>query len=491
MVHDFKGFVHRVRRNALRWRQGVRSFPAPLPMRSKLSQWFGHLSPGGWLILLLAVGSSVLIVARGDSEREGMPFWIFSRHHHVTYQPIVARWNEENPDRRVDMLLLQTLALERRMLSGFMSGTPVADLIEAERLMASRSFTGPIDKVGFFDVTDRLREEGLLEIINEPSFAPWTSRGRIFGIPHDVHPVLLAYRADLVEAAGIDVSRIETWEDFRREMAPLMADANGDGRPDRYLLSGWSSTQHFVEMMILQADGLLFDEDDRPTLNHPRNAFVLATLATWVAGPNRICAEVAELTAAGHRSRLDGFVVATPVPDWMIGVWKQDVPGLAGKMKLMPLPAWEPGGRRTSVWGGTMLGVAKTARDPEAAWAFAKELYLSAELADDLFAGVSILTPVKKHWDRPIFHRPDPYFAGQQVGTKLIEQAPHVPRRSSSPFGAFAIERLTGVATTLHAYADRERKYTVEELLPEARRLLDLAQRDIEARVARNPFLAQ
>lgn len=460
-------------------------------MRSKSSRWFGHLSPGGWLILLLAVGSTVLVATLPEKDRTGMPFWVFSRHHHVTYQPIVARWNAQHPDRKVDMLLLQTVALERRMLSGFMSGTPVADLIEAERLMASRSFTGPLDKVGFVDVTDRLREEGLMDIINAPSFAPWTSRGRIFGIPHDVHPILLAYRADIVEAEGIDVSGIETWEDFHRVMRPLMKDANGDGRPDRYLLSGWSSTQHFIEMMILQADGLLFDDEDRPALNHSRNAFVLATLTTWFTGPERVCAEVAELTAAGHRSRLDGFVVATPIPDWMAGAWKQDVPGLGGKLKVMPLPAWERGGRRTSVWGGTMLGVSKTARDPEAAWDFAKELYLAPELADELFAGVSILTPVKKHWSRPIFHRPDPYFSGQPLGTMLIEQAPNVPRRSSSPFGAFAIERLTGVATALHAYADRERKYTLDELLPEARRLLDLAQRDIEARVARNPFLAQ
>ncbi len=472
-------------------KRGARLHSARPVTRSTLPSWLGHLSPGGWLILLLALVSTGLVLSRDESEDRGMPFWIFSRHHHVTYKPIVERWNAQHPDRPVDMYLLQTLALERRMLSGFMSGTPVADLIEAERLMASRSFTGPVDKVGFFDVTDRLRDEGLLDIINEPSFAPWTTRGRIFGIPHDVHPVLLAYRADLVEAEGIDVSQIETWQDFFRVMRPLMRDANGDGRPDRYLLSGWSSTQHFVEMMILQADGLLFDEHDRPTLNHPRNAFVLATLATWFTGPNRMCTEVGELTAAGHSARLAGVVVATPIPDWMAGAWKQDVPGLAGKLKLMPLPAWERGGRRTSVWGGTMLGVAKTARDPEAAWAFAKELYLSPELADELFAGVSILTPVKKHWDRPIFHRPDPYFSGQPLGTLLIEQAPHVPRRSSSPFGAFAIERLTGVATSLHAYADRERKYTVDELLPEARRLLDLAQRDIEARVARNPFLAQ
>lgn len=460
-------------------------------MRSKFSPWFSFLSPGGWLILVLATGSTVLVALRDTPERTGMPFWVFSRPHFSTYEPIVKRWNEAHPERQVNLALLQLLALERRMLSGFMSDTPVADLIETERQVAARSFTGPLDKVGFVDITDRLRVEGLLEGINEPSFAPWTTRGRIFGIPHDVHPVMMAYRADLVEAEGIDVSQIETWEDFYRVLRPMMRDFNGDGRLDRYLLSGWSSTQHLVEMMLLQADGIIFDEHDRPALTTERNAEVLATMATWFTGPKRMCTEVPELTASGHRMRLDGVVVATLIPDWITGVWKQDVPGLAGKLKLMPVPSWERGGRRTSVWGGTMLGVSQTAGDVEAAWAFAKELYLAPELADALFAGVGILTPVKKHWTRPIFHQPDPYFSGQPLGTLLIEQAPHVPRRSSSPYGTVAVERLTSAMIALHSYADREKKFTVPELLPEARRLLAIAQRDLEVRIARNPFLTQ
>ncbi len=90
-----------------------------------------------------------------------------------------------------------------------------------ERRAVARAFAGPIEAVGFVDLTDRLAKDGLLERINTPSFSPWSSRGRVFGLPHDVHPVMLGYRADIVEAAGIDVSKIETWDDFERIMRPL------------------------------------------------------------------------------------------------------------------------------------------------------------------------------------------------------------------------------------------------------------------------------
>ena len=115
--------------------------------------------------------------------------------------------------RRVHILLLSGNVLQRRLLSGFLSGTPLPDLVEAYVQIVAQAFKGPLEDVGFVDLTDMVRAEGLTSR-SMRRLLPWTSRGRIFGLPHDVHPVLLAYRADLVEAAGIDVAAIETWDDL-------------------------------------------------------------------------------------------------------------------------------------------------------------------------------------------------------------------------------------------------------------------------------------
>ena len=79
----------------------------------------------------------------------------------------------------------------------------------------------------------------------------------------------------------------------------------------------------------------------------------------------------------------------------------------------MPLPAWEAGGRRTSVMGGTMLAIPKTTRDVDAAWAFAKELYLSPELAQELFETNHIISPAVALWDEPYYAAKEPYFSDQ------------------------------------------------------------------------------
>jgi arabinosaccharide transport system substrate-binding protein len=450
------------------------------------------LSPGGWIICALAVVSAIVLVLWPIPQKEGLVFWIFARSHQRMYEPMTAAWNAERPPaERVHIVLLSGGALQRRLLSGFLSGTPLPDLVEAYAQIVVQAFMGPLEEVGFVDLTDLVRAEGIEAQINAPSFAPWTSRGRIFGLPHDVHPVLLAYRADLVEAAGIDVGAIETWDDFVRLLRPLMRDLDGDGYPDRYLLNIWETNPELIESLMLQAGGALFDAQERLVMDSETNARVLATVVSWTTGPGRIAVNAPEFDAAGNKMRLDGTVLFSLMPDWLTGNWRQDLPQLEGKVKLMPLPAWERGGRRTTVMGGTMLGIPKRVKDFDSAWRYAKDLYLSPNLAQALFRTTGIISPVKRHWTDPVYDEPSPYFCGQRYGRLYIAAAPDVPPRTSSPYNALAQIKMADSALALKAYAAQYGKYMVAELVPEARRLLAQAQAQVREQMQRNVFLAQ
>lgn len=450
--------------------------------------WLGGLSPGVWVLGVLALGCSIAVLSLGGKERADVTLWTFAPPHARMYAPILEEWGQEPGSRSVEIEVLSLQALERRMLGAFMSGVPVADLIEAERRIASRAFAGPLDAVGFLDLTDRLREDGLLDAINEASFSPWSSGGRIFGLPHDVHPVMLCYRADLVEAAGIDVSEIETWDDFARVMRPLMRDEDGDGAPDRYLIAFWTTFPDQLEVLLLQAGDGFFDESGAVRLATPTNARVLATLAGWIAGPDRIAADVPEFSAAGNQLKLDGYVVAAIMPDWLTNIWRQQMPGLSGKLKLMPLPAWEPGGRRTSVWGGTMLGIPRSAENPDELWELAKRLYLSPELSRALYEVGDIITPVRDNWSDPIFDHPDPYFSGQPKGRLYIELADDVPRRTSSPFNYMAVLRTQDALVRLVDEMRADPGLTGSALESRAMEQLRIAEDDVRARMDRNVF---
>lgn len=421
-------------------------------------------------------------------KRAGRELWLFSPPNLPGYELATAEWNAAQPDPRDHLrpVLFHYRALERRLMAAFTADAPVSDLVETESNIMARAFSGSLDDVGFVDLTDRLHAEGLFEKINTPSFSVWTSRGRTFGLPHDVHPCLVGYRADIVEAAGIDVSQIETWDDFRRVLGPLQKDLDGDGRPDRYLLNFWENNFDAIQLLMMQADGGYFTEDSTLQINTERNAQVLASLVSWIAGPRRFCVDAQEFTATGDRMRVEGTVIASILADWGAGVWKHYIPALAGKVKLMKMPAWERGGRRTSVSGGSCMAITKSAPDVERAWAMAKYLYLSPKVAEVHFRATFTISPVRAFWDLPFYHESDPFFSGQKVGALYISEAPNVPKRVSSPFTPMLRDRMMSILVALKAHAIARSEYETAALLPEARRLLAAAQEDIGARIARN-----
>jgi arabinosaccharide transport system substrate-binding protein len=463
----------------------------------RLPAWVGAFSGGCWVIVFVGLVSAAVALSNQEADEDGLQMWVFADLHRVLYEPIIDEWNEgarvdpEDELEPVEQTMLGQPALLRRMLAGFFGGLSTADLIEVERTMAGQLFAGPVESVGFVDLTDRMREEGLLDEVPAASLTPWTTRGRVFGLPHDVHPVLLGVRMDLVEAAGLSLEGVETWDDFAAALRPLMADGDGDGEPDRYLLAFWPTEAHRdkIEMLLLQSGTGFFDADGRPVIASEANARVLARMVSWCVGPDRIAADVRDFDATGNQLKTEGYAAAYFMPDWMCGVWKNELPGMRGKLELMPLPAERVGGRRTSVWGGTMLGIPKTAEDFEAAWAFAKQLYFSPDLARELYRRSDIVTPIERFWDDPVFDTPDPYFRGQVKGRKYIEQIADVPSRNASPYTQTAIFRVADAATALHRYAMETGRYRVEELEAEALRVLERAEEAVRRPMERNLFL--
>ena len=448
---------------------------------------------GPLVILVIAAISSAAIAFWPTEKNEGLVFWTFTPHHARMYGPVIDDWNaraDQNDAEPIQMYVLSMGALNRRTQSGMWAKTPTSDLVEIEQPSVARFMAGPVEEVGFYDLTDRLKSEGIYDQLNKPSFAPWSSRGRIFGLPHDVHPVLLCYRADLVEEAGIDVSQIKTWDDFERLMRPLVSDLDGDGSTDRYPLAIWFTSARDVETLLLQAGGGTFDEDGESIIASDANAHVVSRIVRWCVGPNRIAIDAPEFSPSGNELKLKGRVVAALMPDWLAGVWMNDPSDLGGKLKLMPMPAWEEGGRRTSVRGGTMIAIPKTTRDFDSAWAFAKELYLSPDLAQKLFESNHIISPAVDLWDEPYYAVKEPYFSDQQSGLMYIDQAPHVPFRTSSPFHQVAMQQIMDATSALKRYAEANDTYEVDALIPEAKRLLETAEERIEQEMSRNVFIA-
>lgn len=401
-----------------------------------------------WL-LLLAVLSTVGVLATRTWAAERRPDLVmltFAPNHLAAYQEVVPEFEREHGV-KVSIQLVQRRALQQRLQNAMLAGTPVPDLVEIAGGDISFFTRGTVKDVGFLDLTERLSRDGLRGRIVESRLSLWSTRGRVFSIPHDVHPVMLMYRADIVEGLGIDVNELDTWEKFVEVGKKVVKDLDGDGVPDRYMIDLPASAAWGLQILMLQKGIPVFDEHGRVNFDREETVDTILWYIQQLFGPERIAYDCSggggQVGGAVFGKALtDGLALFYIAPDWRTNSVTMEVPAVAGKMKLMPLPAWEKGGRRTSTWGGSGLAITRSTKNPELAWELAKKLYFERKELGKRFKGTNILPALKDAWDLPEFSEPNRDFSGQKLGAMYAALAPDAPPDWSTPYKTIGENRV-------------------------------------------------
>jgi arabinosaccharide transport system substrate-binding protein len=398
-----------------------------------------------WL-LSLALASGLLLFAtrqRAAESRPELSIATFATQHFDAYKRVLPEF-ERRHHVKVGLQLVDQRALQTRLQNAMLAHAAVPDLVEIMDGTIGYFTRGPLHDVGFLDLTERITREGYRERLVASRFSKWESRGHLFAVPHDVHPVMLVYRADLVEALGIDVDQLDTWDAFAAAGQKATKDLDGDGVIERYMIDlpvagGWG-----LNVLLLQRGIGLFGQDGRVTFDDPRTVDTIIWYLHQVRGPRRIATECGWGQPLA-KAMNDGVALFYVAPDWRTHLMETDVPGLAGKLKLMPLPAWEKGGRRTSTWGGTALAITKQSPHPELAWELAKFLYFNPTELGKRFASTNILPPFQEAWLLPEFQERSAFYAGQRLGAEFARLAPDTPPVWDSPYFTTAEPKLNAV----------------------------------------------
>jgi arabinosaccharide transport system substrate-binding protein len=195
---------------------------------------------------------------------------------------------------------------------------------------------------------------------------------------------------------------------------------------------------------MLQRGVGLFDAQGNVAFNQPAAVDTIEWYILQTAGPKRIAFECGWGQPL-FKAMQDGLALFYIAPDWRTHSIALDAPHLKGKFRLMPLPAWERGGRRTSVWGGTGLAITRASEKPELAWEFAKSLYFDAKELGKRYLQTNILPPFKDAWNLPELQSPDEFYGGQRVGQLFAELAPETPPVWGGPYARIAEIKLSQV----------------------------------------------
>lgn len=422
-----------------------------------------------FIILIIAIVTGIVnlvINLSNKTKKADIVFALFAPNHVDAYTPVIKAF-EKKHNIKIQLQLVTATALQSRLQTALMTGADVPDIVEIISGSIGYFTKGPLKDVGFVDLTERLHKEGFYDRMVKSRFDMWSSRGRIFAIPHDVHPVMLCYRRDLIKKLGIDVDKLKTWDDFVFMGRKVSKDIDGDGNIDRYALD-LPFAGDMLPQLILQRGESLFDSSGKVAFDSE----IVADVVIWYIMQTRSEKRIAYDAGWGQpltKAMYDGLVLFYFCPDWRTKVFQMDAAGLKGKMALIPLPAWSPGGRRTTTWGGTGLAITKASKKQELAWELAKELYFKKDDQGKRFAASNIIPPLKDAWDLPEFKQKNDFYSNQPIGTLYANLAPETPPDYVTPYTELAQSKLNEAFINSADYFEKYgnkglRDYTLKEL---------------------------
>ena len=405
-------------------------------------------APLSILILALLSGAALMGVA-AMSRKEAKPdlvFATFVKEQAEAYRPAMDQF-EKDYHVKIQVQVVDQNAMNDRLQASLQAGADVPDLCEIMYGTIGTFTKGPLEDVGFLDLTDRLKKEGLDKRLVSSRLGIWSSRGHLFALPHDVHPCMLVYRRDLVDQLGIDVNKLTTWDEFCQVGRDVVTkDLDGDGVPDRYMIDLPSDGSDSLRLLMLQRGVAVFNSKGEVTFDDERAVDVVCWYVRQTQGPKKIsvtCGWGQTLS----RAMIDGRCLFYMCPDWRTMQIQADIPVLSGKLAVMPLPAWEPGGLRTSTWGGCGLAITKQCKNPDLAWKLAMYLYYDPNQLGKRFKATNILPPLKEAWTQPEISEPRDFYSGQQIGLLYAALAPQVPAEVITAHNASAVGKLSEAST--------------------------------------------
>ena len=399
------------------------------------------------ILIMAAISGVALLLFPGKAREGNLQLWTFSDLHFGAYQKAAPLFERDHPGVKIDLQYVEKSAVTSRLRSAFASDLAVPDMLETEISGAGTFFLGPLNDIGFVDLTPELnkpRPDGppWIERVVRSRFAPYTSRGHIFGLPHDVHPVLLGYRRDIFEANGIDVEKLTTWDEFIRVGRALIKKLNGSGPMNHYLMDLSDTETSQLETLLFQRDGGFFSADGKVRMDDEIAVQTMLFYVPLVSGPERVGYSFGWNWELSEKNAQNDFHLAFLMPDWLSGLYQKQVPSARGKMALMPLPAFAPGGRRTSTLGGTMMGFTKKSKQFETAWQLGLTFYYDIDSRVAQFKETNIIPPLKAAWKHPAMSAPNPYFSNQPLGQLYASQADDTPPQYSSPYVQLAKPKM-------------------------------------------------
>ncbi len=296
----------------------------------------------------------------GPDSGTKMEMWSFVSQHNDFYAKMLEKWNEQNPDRQIQITFTTYPFgdMHNKMIMALQTGEGAPDLCDIERGQFPNFLQG---EVQLYALNDAL--EPYMGDLVQSRFDIYSKDGNYYGAPTHVGATVMYYNDELLSQYGIDYKTIKTWDDYTAAAEKLKEATNGEVKMTEVDTGGtdwmWLSMAEHGEDQV--------DEDGRAVVTEGM-AEMLKLQKEWLDNDLAMICPAGQVdTEEGKQAIMDQQFASFPKALWYMSRFVSDMPDEAGKWAIAPCPVFEEGQSRSVGIGGTGTVVTQQSADPELA----------------------------------------------------------------------------------------------------------------------------
>jgi ABC-type glycerol-3-phosphate transport system substrate-binding protein len=344
---------------------------------------------------------------------------------------VIEAFNAEFPDVNVEFLIMAPNDVYTNLPLAITAGDELPDVVLVENSRLAQ-FVHMGGGTALTDLTDKVGP--YVDQFNAYKWTDCTMDGKYYCLPWDSGPVVMYYRRDVFDAAGLPsdpeevTAAIATWDDYLEACQQIKEEtgafcfahnqANNFGR--LYEMTLWEQGLGYYDL-----------ESGEVTVDSPENIATLETLGEfWDA---ELVSDNLEWTDPWYAELgtvpLEEQPIATIIEASWMEVFMKDwiAPGTAGLWGVAEMPSVTAGGVRASNDGGSTFVIPAEAPNPEAAWAFIEHALAKPESQLAMFETSGFIPSLETTYDDALFEAGDEFFDGQNARAIYADVVQRIP----------------------------------------------------------------
>ncbi|MBL8080894.1 MAG: carbohydrate ABC transporter substrate-binding protein [Anaerolineales bacterium] len=297
--------------------------------------------------------------------------WSFIDQHLTFFQKMAETWNAEHPDEQIAIVptKIPWTEIHDQLYAGMMAGEGLPDIADIEISRWPQFMEGDVQLLDLNPYAEPYKADLVAPIMDV-----FSKDGHLYGAPSHLGATVMYYNTELLEQGGVDYTTIKTWADYEKALKTYK---DNTGKYMNYCET--YGAYQFTVLLGEQGKDLI-DDQGMPQLTTPEAMKAVAEIKKWK--DEDICSLIPGGNAdtdEGKAAVANGDVAALMYPLWYMSRFSDEMPQLAGKIAIAPLPVWDDSSYKSMGLGGTGTTVYKNSPNADLAarfitWAKLSEL---------------------------------------------------------------------------------------------------------------------